>query len=144
MLILYVTMGFRHVGHYFTDIHWALKSGDLDKARAILGLWRGSSCERLSVEEVVRLTIEEALVASYQHVFAVVFWFVVLPGPSGAILYRLSAFLVAYDTGAGWHYFPSLGEMTVTVGMIAFEVLGIIVAIKLLPILPAEPHTRPS
>jgi len=93
VLILYVTMGFRHVGHYFTDIHWALKHGDLDKARAILGRWRGASCERLSVEEVVRLTIEEALVASYQHVFAVVFWFVVLPGPSGAILYRLSSFL---------------------------------------------------
>ena len=93
VLILYATMGFRHVGHYFTDIHWALKSGDLDKARALLGQWRGASCERLSVEEVVRLTIEEALVASYQHVFAVVFWFVVLPGPSGAILYRLSSFL---------------------------------------------------
>ena len=93
VLILYVTMGFRHVGHYFTDIHWALKSGDLDKARAILGQWRGASCERLSAEEVARLTIEEALVASYQHVFAVVFWFVLLPGPIGAILYRMSSFL---------------------------------------------------
>ena len=93
VLILYVTMGFRQVSHYFTDIHWALKSGDLDKARAILGQWRGASCERLSAQEVIRLTIEEALVASYQHVFAVVFWFVLLPGPSGAILYRLSSFL---------------------------------------------------
>jgi adenosylcobinamide-phosphate synthase len=93
VLILYMTMGFRQVSHYFTDIHWALKSGDLDKARAILGQWRGANCERLSPEEVARLTIEEALVASYQHVFAVVFWFVLLPGPGGAILYRLSSFL---------------------------------------------------
>ena len=93
VLILYVTMGFRQVSHYFTDIHWALKSGDLDKARTTLGQWLGASCERLSAQEVVRLTIEEALVASYQHVFAVVFWFVLLPGPSGAILYRLSSFL---------------------------------------------------
>jgi adenosylcobinamide-phosphate synthase len=93
VLILYVTMGFRQVGHYFTDIHWALKSGDLDQARAILGQWRGASCERLNAEEVARLTIEEALVASYQHVFAVVFWFVLLPGPIGAILYRMSSFL---------------------------------------------------
>jgi adenosylcobinamide-phosphate synthase len=93
VLILYLSMGFRHVGHYFTDIHWALKNGDLDKARAILGRWRGASSERLSNEEVVRLSIEEALVASYQHVFAVAFWFVLLPGPSGAILYRLSSFL---------------------------------------------------
>ena len=101
VLILYLTMGFRHVGHYFTDIHWALKSGDLDKARAILGLWRGASCERLSTEEVIRLTMEEALVASYQHVFAVAFWFVVLPGPSGAILYRLSSFLHRRWAGSG-------------------------------------------
>ena len=101
VLILYVTMGFRQVGHYFTDIHWALKSGDLDKARAILGQWRGASCERLSAEEVARLTIEEALVASYQHVFAVVFWFVLLPGPSGAILYRLSSFLHRRWAGGG-------------------------------------------
>ncbi len=93
VLILYVTMGFRHVGHYFTDIHWALKNGDLDEARAILGQWRGASCELLNAEEVARLTIEEALVASYQHVFAVVFWFVLLPGPIGAILYRMSSFL---------------------------------------------------
>ncbi len=93
VLILYLTMGFRQVGHYFTDIHWALKSGDLDKARTILGQWRGASSERLNSEEVIRLTIEEALLASYQHVFAVVFWFVLLPGPSGAILYRLSSFL---------------------------------------------------
>ena len=93
VLVLYLTMGFRQVGHYFTDIHWALKNGDLDKARAILGQWRGASCERLGAEEVARLTIEEALAASYQHVFAVVFWFVLLPGPSGAILYRMSSFL---------------------------------------------------
>ena len=93
VLILYVTMGFRHVGHYFTDIHWALKSGDLDRARAILGQWSGASCERLNAEEVARLTIEEALAASYRHVFAVVFWFVLLPGPIGAILYRMSSFL---------------------------------------------------
>lgn len=101
VLMLYLTMGFRHVGHYFTDIHWALKSGDLDKARAILGQWRGASCERLSAEEVIRLTIEEALVASYQHVFAVAFWFVVLPGPSGAILFRLSSFLHRRWAGSG-------------------------------------------
>lgn len=93
VLILYLTMGFRHVGHYFTDIHWALKSGDVDRARAILGEWRGESCERLNAEEVARLTIEEALIASYRHVFAVVFWFVLLPGPVGAILYRMASFL---------------------------------------------------
>jgi Ni/Fe-hydrogenase subunit HybB-like protein len=59
------------------------------------------------------------------------------------VLYRLDAFLVAYDTGKGWHYFPSLGEMAVTFGLVSFEVVGIIIAIRLLPILPAaEPEPR--
>jgi len=67
----------------------------------------------------------------------------------GGVTYRIAAFLVAYDTGAGWHYFPSLGEIMVTTGLIAFEVLAIILAIRLLPILPAAPEqsasgTRPS
>lgn len=63
----------------------------------------------------------------------------------GGIVYRLAAFLVAYDTGAGWHYFPSIGELALTFGLFAFEILGIILAIRLLPILPA-PHagTRAS
>jgi len=59
----------------------------------------------------------------------------------GGVLYRLSAFLVAYETGAGWHYFPSLGEIAVTAGLISAEVLGIILAIRLLPILPAPETT---
>lgn len=60
----------------------------------------------------------------------------------GGVVYRLAAFLIAYDTGAGWHYFPSLGELAVTLGLIAFEILGIIFAIRLLPILPAA-HAEP-
>lgn len=59
----------------------------------------------------------------------------------GGIVYRLSAFLIAYQTGAGWTYFPSLGELIVTVGLISFEVLGIILAVRLLPILPAAERT---
>ncbi len=110
VLILYLTMGFRQVGHYFTDIQWALKSGDLDRARAILGQWRGASCERLSADEVARLTIEDALLASYQYVFAVVFWFVLLPGPSGAILYRLSSFLYRRWSGSSDAEFAAFGS----------------------------------
>jgi adenosylcobinamide-phosphate synthase len=90
---LYLTMGFRQFSHYFTDIHLALKRDDLAGARELLAGWRGHDCGDLSREEVARLTLEEALAASHRHVFAVIFWFVLLPGPSGAILYRLSYFL---------------------------------------------------
>lgn len=63
----------------------------------------------------------------------------------GGVLYRLSAFLIAYDTGAGWRYFPSLGEITVSVGLVAFEVLAFLIGVRLLPILPVErPPTAPD
>lgn len=91
--VLYVTMGFRQESHYFTDIHQALKIGDADRARALLGQWRGHSCEGLTVNETVKLTIESALATSHRHVFAVIFWFVILPGPVGAVLYRMALFL---------------------------------------------------
>jgi Ni/Fe-hydrogenase subunit HybB-like protein len=63
---------------------------------------------------------------------------------AAGLLYRLSAYLVAYDTGAGWHYFPSLGELAVSVGLISFEVLAITAAIRWLPVLPKQPSGQPS
>lgn len=91
--VLYLTLGFRQFSHYFTDIHLALKEDDLPRARELLGIWLGHDCAHLNREEVARLTIEEALTASHRHVFGVVFWFMILPGPSGAVLYRLTLFL---------------------------------------------------
>jgi adenosylcobinamide-phosphate synthase len=91
--VLYLTMGFRQHGHYFTQIQEALKDNDISKARDALSAWRRSDCGELDREAVSRVAIEEALVASHHHVFAVMFWFALLPGPLGAILYRLTMFL---------------------------------------------------
>ena len=97
VLVLYLTMGFRQFSHYFTDIHLALRDKQLDKARELLGEWLGKSCNELSQEEVARVTIEQALLASHRNVFGVVVWFVIFMmlglGPVGAILYRLALFL---------------------------------------------------
>ncbi len=90
--VLYLTMGFRQFSHYFTDIHIALRMGEIDHARVLIGQWRGRSADQASSEEVARLAIEEALVASHRHVFGVVFWFVLVPGPAGALAYRLADF----------------------------------------------------
>src|SRR5258708_13953530 len=85
-------MGFRQRSHYFTAVHLALKENDLAKARDTLSAWRKVSCADLDREAITRLAIEEALVSSHRYVFAVVFWFVLLPGPTGAILNRLPLF----------------------------------------------------
>ncbi len=98
---LYVTLGFRQFSHSFTAIQAALKAEDLDRARELIGTWRGESAQHRTKEEIVRLSIEEALAASHHHVFAVLFWFMVLPGPSGAILYRLAGFLARRWKGQG-------------------------------------------
>ena len=90
---LYLTLGFRQFSHYFTGIQGAIREGEVDRARELLGAWRGESATHRSREEVIRLAIEEAIVASHRNVFAVLFRYVLLPGPSGAILYRMAAFL---------------------------------------------------
>ena len=91
--VLYFTLGFRQFSHHFTNIPLAVKSGDVERARQLLEQWRGASGVVRTREEVIRLSIEEALVASHRHVFGVLLWYVLLPGPSGAVLYRIAAFL---------------------------------------------------
>jgi Ni/Fe-hydrogenase subunit HybB-like protein len=56
----------------------------------------------------------------------------------GGALLRLNGFLVGYETGDGFHYFPSLPELLVTVGMFAIEVLGYIIITRRFPVLPRE------
>lgn len=87
--VLYLTTGFRQFSHFFTDIHLALRMGELPRARQLLAEWRGGSTDHLGSGEVARLAIEAALVSSHRHVFAPLFWFVVF-GPAGPLVYRLA------------------------------------------------------
>ncbi|NMF97769.1 Ni/Fe-hydrogenase cytochrome b subunit [Aromatoleum toluolicum] len=56
------------------------------------------------------------------------------------ILLRVNSYLVGYQTGDGWSYFPSIPEMLVTFGMFAIEVLAYIVITRRFPVLPREDH----
>lgn len=53
----------------------------------------------------------------------------------GAGLYRFSAYIIGYDPGDGWHYFPTFGEIMITLGIIAIEVLGYLWIVKRFPVL---------
>ena len=90
---LYLLMGFRRFSHAFTDVHAALKAGNIGSARSALAAWRGGDTAELSTSEVARLAIERGLMDSYRQVFATLFWFTVLPGPAGALLYRTATLL---------------------------------------------------
>ena len=50
-------------------------------------------------------------------------------------LYRFDTFLVAFDPGPGWSYFPSVAEQFITVGLIAAELAVYIAVVKNFPIL---------
>ena len=98
--VLFLTMGFRHESHFFADIHLALRMGEIERARSLLSAWRGGDCSEADAGEVARLAIEQALVAAHRNVFGAAFWFVILPGPSGAVMYRLVRFF-ADEWGRG-------------------------------------------
>lgn len=99
LAVLYATLGFRQTSHHFTEIHLALRLGELDRARQALAAWRGRSAGQLGSTEVARLAIEAALKASHRQVFAIVFFYAILPGPAGAVLYRLSELVAECWTG---------------------------------------------
>jgi Ni/Fe-hydrogenase subunit HybB-like protein len=57
-------------------------------------------------------------------------------------LYRFDTYLVAFMPGPHWSYFPSVPEITITVGLVAFEVLAYIVIVKTFPVLAARPRVE--
>jgi len=56
----------------------------------------------------------------------------------GGALMRLDGFLIGYETGGDFNYFPTLAEVLVTAGMFAVEVLGYIIITRRFPVLPRE------
>jgi adenosylcobinamide-phosphate synthase len=93
--VLFFALGFRQFSHRGTEIQIALANGDLNAARRELSAWKQQSdpsftAADLPQEEVVRQAIEHGLLLAHRHVFGVFFWFVVLPGPMGAVVYRMA------------------------------------------------------
>ena len=59
----------------------------------------------------------------------------------GGGLYRFNVYLIGFNPGTGWHYFPSFPEVMISVGIVALEVLGYQLLIKVLPELPNPPES---
>lgn len=100
VVVLYLTMGFRQFSHHYTAILDALQSEALPLARQLLADWRFENgisrddrARPESAEEIARASIELALLGAHRHVFAVLLWFILLPGPVGAVLYRVTSVL---------------------------------------------------
>lgn len=93
VLIVYLTLGFRHYSHYFTSIQLALNAGDEPAARALLAEWAKIDTVGMEPGEISRIAVEKALITTHRNVFGVFFWFLLPFGPAGAVLYRVSEYL---------------------------------------------------
>lgn len=93
VLIIYLTLGFRHYSHYFTSIQLALNAGDEAGARALLAEWTKLDTVGMEVSEIARIAVEKSLVTTHRNVFGVFFWFLMPLGPAGAVMYRVSEYL---------------------------------------------------
>lgn len=67
----------------------------------------------------------------------VLFWASILSVHAGA-LYRFSVYIIAYNPGPGWVYFPAVSEVLVSVGMVACGIAVFTVLVKKFPILHAR------
>ena len=93
VLIVYLTLGFRHYSHYFTAIQAALNDSDLTEARRLLAEWTHQDVRDLDAPEIARLSVENALITTHRHVFGVFFWLLLPMGPAGAVIYRVAEYL---------------------------------------------------
>jgi Ni/Fe-hydrogenase subunit HybB-like protein len=57
-------------------------------------------------------------------------------------LYRFDTYLVAFQPGPGWHYFPSVPEMFITIGFVAIELAIYVAVVKRFPIIAGMAPAR--
>ncbi|GAB4222830.1 MAG: Ni/Fe-hydrogenase cytochrome b subunit [Acidobacteriota bacterium] len=72
-----------------------------------------------------------------RHLGALFGWSCIL-ALAGA-LYRFDTYLLAFDPGPGWSYFPAAPEILITLGFVAIEVALYVAIVKRFPILGGPP-----
>ncbi len=91
--VLYASINFKAAIQDYVAIADALRAAELDRARELLARWRDEPAAHWSEGEIARAAIETMLLRAHRDLLAVIAWFVVLPAPIGAVLYKLSAVL---------------------------------------------------
>ncbi|WP_028583197.1 Ni/Fe-hydrogenase cytochrome b subunit [Desulfogranum mediterraneum] len=56
----------------------------------------------------------------------------------GGSLFRFNTYIIGFDPGTGWKYFPSVGEQMITYGLIAFEIAAYTLFVKVFPVFSAS------
>ena len=93
IVVLYLAIRFRAVLSEFNRIQRALRQENLDEARDRLARWLDHPALDLERGQIARAAIEYAVLHCYRGLFGVLFWFLLLPGPAGALVYRATLIL---------------------------------------------------
>ncbi|HTS54471.1 MAG TPA: CobD/CbiB family protein [Burkholderiales bacterium] len=91
--VLYACIDFKATTRDYSAITDALRAGELEKAREQVARWRGEPATQWSESDIARAAIETVFIRGHRDLLGLIAWFVVLPGPTGAVLYKLSAIL---------------------------------------------------
>jgi len=89
-VVLYGTLRFLGTIRNLAAIEKALRENGAVPAVNLLAQWQGEAIEGEDAGAVARLAAEHALREAHHGTFAPLFWFLVLPGPIGLVLYPLA------------------------------------------------------
>jgi len=87
---LYGTLKFFATTRNLSGIERSLRDADAADAASQLGLWRAEPLESDDPLAIARQAAEHGLREGHQGTFAPLFWYLVLPGPLGLVLYPLA------------------------------------------------------
>jgi adenosylcobinamide-phosphate synthase len=87
---LYFTLRFLDTTRELAAIEKLLRESSVTEAGILLAQWRGEPVEAPDGGTAARLTAEHALREAHYGSFGMLFWYLVLPGPIGVVLYPLA------------------------------------------------------
>ncbi len=95
VFVLYSCIGFMDMFHHAVPVKWALESGDIDKARALLQRIVGRDTAQLDKEGIARAAVETVAENFVDGFLAVIFWFAI----GGFLAYALGLPAAPVATG---------------------------------------------
>ncbi len=101
VLLLYLTLGFQQFLQKFHAIQKSLSASEIDSARNSLLNWaKMIKTDPVILEvskngnssQISREAIKLLVISLHRNLFALIFWFLVLPGPLGLIAYKMGVY----------------------------------------------------
>ncbi|MFZ3321668.1 MAG: regulatory signaling modulator protein AmpE [Usitatibacter sp.] len=90
VVLLYTTIRFVPTARALGALEEALRGQNVASAASILSQWQGEPVDADDASAIARLGAEQAIREAHYGTFGPLFWFLVLPGPIGLVMYPLA------------------------------------------------------